>query len=174
MNYINNNKIQYLYIYYLLYGPAMLTMTYVLSYTYNSESVAQISIILLNLFLGAFGSTVTMLLRLQENTRNDAKVIQYIISLLPSFSFNFGYLILLNRYMLLAVEYDDWYLKKESFILTQSDLALGPILYLAIETVVFTIIFIIIESILYSYYKVNNKIKLNIRDSKVLKEIGTT
>jgi len=162
---------EYLYIFYLLYGPAMIMMTYVLSFVYDSESGAQNSIILLNFLLGALGSTVILLLRMQENVRQVAKVIQYIISILPSFCFNFGYSMLLNRYMMLALEYDDWYKKPESFLLREFNLALGPILYLTGEIVVYTVILIIIESFSYFSCGVSDyRISSDINDSKVLKE----
>ena len=162
----------YLYIFYLIYGPAMVSMTYVLSFLFSSESGAQNGIILLNFLIGALGSTVILLLRLLDNVKKIAKIIQYIISLLPSFCFNFGYSLILNKFMILMVEYDDWYLLEDSFILKKFNLLLGPILYLALEFVVYTFILILIEN--YSYYssKVSDsRIKTKVDDSKVLNEI---
>ena len=86
----------------------MVSMTYVLSFLFSSESGAQNGIILLNFLVGALGSTVILLLRLLENVMDIAKIIQYIISLLPSFCFNFGYSMILNKFMILMVEYDNW------------------------------------------------------------------
>ena len=165
---------EYLYILYLIYGPAMVSMTYILSFLFSSESGAQNGIILLNFLLGALGSTVILLLRMQDSTRTGAKIIQYIISLLPSFCFNFGYSMILNKYMMLALEYDDWYKKDDSFILKEFNLLLGPILYLAVEFGVYTIILIIIES--FSYFSCgvsDTRIQTDANDSKVLKEIET-
>ena len=162
----------YLYILYLIYGPAMVSMTYVLSFLFSSESGAQNGIILLNFLIGALGSTVILLLRLLDNVKNVAKIIQYIISLLPSFCFNFGYTLILNKFMILMVEYDDWYLLEDNFILKKFNLLLGPILYLVIEFVVYTFILILIENFSYHSSEVSDsRIKTNIDDSKVLKEI---
>ena len=162
----------YLYILYLIYGPAMVSMTYVLSFLFSSESGAQNGIILLNFLIGALGSTVILLLRLLDNVKNVAKIIQYIISLLPSFCFNFGYTLILNKFMILMVEYDNWYLLEDDFILKKFNLLLGPILYLVIEFVVYTFILILIENFSYHSSEVSDsRIKTNIDDSKVLKEI---
>ena len=57
----------YLYIIYLLYGPAMISVTYALSFLFDTESGAQNAIILLNFLLGALGSTVILILRSLEN-----------------------------------------------------------------------------------------------------------
>ena len=163
---------EYLYILYLIYGPAMVSMTYILSFLFGSESGAQNGVILLNFLIGALGSTVILALRMLENVRTIAKLIQYIISLLPSFCFNFGYSMILNKYMMLMTEYDNWYLLKESVILEKFDLLLGPILYLALEFFVYIIILIIIES--FSYYSSlvsDKRIRTNIKDSLVLQEI---
>ena len=162
----------YLYILYLIYGPAMVSMTYVLSFLFSSESGAQNGIILLNFLIGALGSTVILLLRLLDNVKNVAKIIQYIISLLPSFCFNFGYTLILNKFMILMVEYDNWYLLEDDFILKKFNLLLGPILYLVIEFVVYTFILILIENFSSHSSEVSDsRIKTNIDDSKVLKEI---
>jgi hypothetical protein len=58
---------KYLYILYLIYGPPMIAVTYVLSFLFDSESGAQNGIILLNFLLGALGSTVILLLRSLDN-----------------------------------------------------------------------------------------------------------
>ena len=162
----------YLYIFYLIYGPAMVSMTYILSFLFSSESGAQNGIILLNFLLGALGSTVILALRMLDNVKKIAKIIQYIISLLPSFCFNFGYSMILNKYIMLIVDYDDWYLKPENFIIKHFDYLLGPILYLTGEFVVYTIILIIIESFSYFSCSVNDsRIETKINDSIVLREI---
>ena len=162
----------YLYILYLLYGPAMTSMTYMLSFLFNSESGAQNGIILLNFLLGALGSTVILALRMLDNVRKIAKIIQYIISLLPSFCYNFGYSLILNKFIILMTEYEDWYMKKESIILEEMDLLLGPIIYLVGEIVLYIIILIIIESFSYFSCSVSDqRVNTNCNDSIVLKEI---
>ena len=162
----------YLYIIYLLYGPALILMTYIFSFLFSSESGAQNFIILINFLLGALGSSVILLLRMQENIREAAKIIQYILSLLPSFCFNFGYSILLNKYAIMMGEYDDWFKKDDTFVLKQFKLLLGPILFLVGEIVVYTVILILLETFSYFSFYVNDfRLDSNTNDSKVLKEI---
>ena len=162
----------YLYIFYLIYGPAMVSMTYILSFLFSTESGAQNGIILLNFLLGALGSTVILALRMLDNVRKIAKIIQYIISLLPSFCFNFGYSMILNKFIMLMSEYEDWFKKDEDLILKEFKFLLSPIIYLAGEFVLYTFILVVIES--YSYFSCSvsdSMISTNINDSKVLKEI---
>ena len=164
---------KYLYIFYLIYGPAMVSSTYILSFLFKTESGAQNGIILLNFLFGALGSTVILSLRTIKKVRKIGKYIQYIISLVPSFCFNFGYSMILNKYMMLMAEYkDNWFLLDESIILEKFNLLLGPIIYLSAEFVVYTLILVLIESFSYFSCNVNDsKIETNINDSIVLKEI---
>ena len=164
---------EYLYIFYLIYGPAMVASTYILSFLFSTESGAQNGIILLNFLLGALGSTVILSLRSLDNVKTIGKIIQYIISLLPSFCFNFGYSMILNKYMILMIEYEDtWFLLKDNIILKRFNLLLGPILYLAGEFVVYTLILVLIESFSYFSCSVSDaKLGTSIDDSIVLREI---
>ena len=164
---------EYLYIFYLIYGPAMVASTYILSFLFSTESGAQNGIILLNFLLGALGSTVILSLRSLDNVKEIGKIIQYIISLLPSFCFNFGYSMILNKYMILMIDYEDnWYMLPDNYILKKFILLLGPILYLAGEFVVYTLILILIESFSYFSCSVSDaKLGTNIDDSLVLREI---
>ena len=163
----------YLYILYLIYGPAIVSITYVLSFLFETESGAQNGIILLNFLLGALGSVVILLLRTLDNVKVLAKVIEYIIALLPSFCFNFGYSMLLNKYMIYAADYPkEMFFMKDIELIKRFNLLLSMIIYLSAETVLYTLILAIIEW--YSYYsgKVSDeKLDTNIDDSIVLKEI---
>ena len=69
----------YLYILYLIYGPATVTVTYILSFLFESESNAQNGIILLNFLLGALGSVCILLIRGLKNAKTVGKIIEYII-----------------------------------------------------------------------------------------------
>ena len=82
----------------------MKSMTYILSFLFDSESGTQNGIILLNFILGALCSTVILLLRTLENIKSAAKLLQYILSLLPSFDFNFGFSMLLNKIMIYIID----------------------------------------------------------------------
>ena len=163
----------YLYIIYLLYGPAMILITYVLSFLFNSESGAQNGIILLNFLLGTLGSTVVLMLRSLKNLRNGAKILQYILCLLPSFDFNFGYSLLLNKMMILIVDYPTtYYFMKESVVIEKFDLLLSCIIFLAAETLVYALILFFIEFFFYFSLSVDdNKLSNEIKDSQVLNEM---
>ena len=163
----------YLYIIYICYGPAIVSFTYIISFLFESESGAQNGTILLNFLLGALGSVVILILRSLDNVKTLGKILQYIISLLPSFSFNFGYSLLLNKIMVYAADYPgQWYFFKENEILKHFNLLLSIIIYLCVESVLYSIILGIIEWLSYSTFKTINdgQIITNINDSQVLRE----
>ena len=162
----------YLYILYLLYGPALIPMTYVLSFMFDSESSAQNDIILLNFLLGALGSVVIQILRSLENTKSIAKILQYILGLLPSFCFNFGYSLLLNKFMFYLSEYpNEWFFFNDDILLKKFNLLLFSILYLGAEIIFYSFILIVIECCTYSFKSVkDSKIDTSITDTQVLKE----
>ena len=164
---------KYLYILYLIYGPPMISITYILSFLFDSESNAQNGIILLNFLLGALGSTVILLLRALDNIKYVAKILQYIIGLLPSFCFNFGYSLLLNKIMIYVIDYpNEWFFFEDNILLKKFNLLLSSIIYLSSEFVLYTFILILIELFAYSSRKVDDsKLITEINDSQVLKEI---
>ena len=124
----------------------MVSLTYILSFLFDSESGAQNGIILLNFLLGALGSTVILLLRALENVKIVAKVLQYILSLLASFCFNFGYSMLLNKIMIYIIDYpNEWYFFEDNILLKKFNLLLSSIIFLCAEFVVYTFILILIE-----------------------------
>ena len=163
----------YLYILYLCNGPALVSVTYIISFLFDSESNAQNGIILLNFLVGALGSVVILLLRALDNVKTLAKIIEYIVALLPSFCFNFGYSLLLNKIMIYAIDYPTtWYTFKDDEILKHFNLLLSMIIYLCVESVVYTIILVFIEMLAYhSFSEIKDlEIETNIDDSQVLKE----
>ena len=163
----------YLYILYICYGPAIVSLTYILSFFFETESGAQNGVILLNFLLVALGSVIILLLRGLDNVKKLAKILEYIIALLPSFCFNFGYSLLLNKIMIYMADYNNRFTFQENEILKHFNLLLSMIIYLSIEAVLYTIILSIIE--FYSYhscFKIDDrKMVTNINDSQVLKEI---
>ena len=163
----------YLYIIYILYGPAMIFVTYALSFLFDSESGAQNGIILLNFLLGALGSSVILMLRSVKSVKSVAKIIQYILCLLPSFSFNFGYTLLLNKMMILQLDYPTTFYKMEdSVVIEKFDLLLCCIVFLSAEILVYSLILVFIEAFAYFSLSVqDNKLTTEINDSKVLKEV---
>ena len=151
----------------------MITMTYAISFVFESESGAQNGIILLNFILGALGSTVILLLRGLEDIKDAAKALQYILSLLPSFDFNFGYSMLLNKIMIYLVDYPkEWFFFEDSILLKKFNLLLSNIIFLVGGFVLYTTILILIEVFAYHSGKVDDsKLSTEINDSKVLNEI---
>ena len=164
---------KYLIILYILYGPAMVSSTYILSFCFQNESIAQNIVILINFVFGALGSVVILLLRGMENTYENAKILEYIFAIVPSFCFNFGYNLLLNKIIIYIIDYpEQWILFGENEVLKHFDLLQALIIYLVTEIVVYTLILFIIEINYYNYIiRQNKKIELDIHDSLVLKEM---
>ena len=164
---------KYLEILYILYGPAMVSCTYILSFLFKKESTAQNIVILINFVVGALGSVVVLLLRGMKNTYEDVKIFQYIFSILPGFCFNFGYNLLLNKLIIYIIEFpDDWMFFKENEVMKHFDLLLSIIVYLVLEIFIYTIILFLIECNSYHYIiRHNNKLPSEVKDSLVLKEI---
>ena len=151
---------KYLYILYLLYGPAMTSFTYLLSSIFQSEDIGQIVTLLINLIIGVLAGTSIIIMRLNEDLKDISKKIIYIFRLIPSFCFCFGYNQLTRVIDLFNID-----LKKKTriniggefsfFSLDLNDeediLLLDYIgadcVYLAVEAVVFLIVLIIIENI---------------------------
>ena len=65
----------------------MIIITYFTSFFFNSEAIAQNFLILFNLVFGSLGSTVVILLRAIDKTTKVAKIVAYVIRLIPSFAF---------------------------------------------------------------------------------------
>ena len=163
----------YLYILYILYGPAMISSTYILSFIFQKEETAQNIIILMNFVVGALGSVVILLLRGMNNTFENAKILEYIFAIMPSFCFNFGYDLLLNKILIYIIEYpDEWMLFEDNEIIKHFIFLFAPILYLEAEIIIYTIILFLIELFSYKYIIRNNsKILQDVKDNLVLEEI---
>ena len=158
---------------YIFFGPAMVSSTYVLSFLFSKESTAQNAVILLNFVIGALGSVVVLLLRGMDNTYEGAKILQYFLAVMPSFCFNFGYDLLLNKLLIYVIEFpDNWMFLDDDEVIKHFDLILGMIVYLIIEFLVYTGILFIIEINYYKYIiRHNDKLETNVKDRLVLKEI---
>ena len=65
----------------------MIIITYLTSFFFDSEAIAQNFLILFNLVFGSLGSTVVIMLRAINDTTNVAKVVAYVIRIIPSFAF---------------------------------------------------------------------------------------
>ena len=65
---------------------------------------------------GSLGSTVVIMLRAINDTTNVAKVVAYVIRIIPSFAFGYGYNLLLNGKLILFIDYSMGYLTKPESI----------------------------------------------------------
>jgi ATP-binding cassette subfamily A (ABC1) protein 3 len=82
---------RYLAILYLLYGPAMVSFTYLFSFIFKSEDKGQTSILLINLLFGTLGGSAIIIMRLNDELVEKARVMAYIFRIIPSFCFCYGY-----------------------------------------------------------------------------------
>ena len=164
---------KYLGLLYVLYGPAMISSTYILSFAFQNEAMAQNIIILLNFVIGALGSVVVTLLRGMDNTYEDIKIVEYILAIMPSFCFNFGYDLLLNKLVIYIIEYpEEWMFFDDSDVIKHFTLLLPMLIFLSFEIVFYTFILFIIERNYYHYIiRQNKKLKTEVKDPLVLEEI---
>ena len=95
----------YLYILYLLYGPSMVSFTYLFSFIFKKEGVGQTMVILVNLLIGALGGTAILIMRMYIKLIKYAKPIANIFRIIPSFCFCYGYNSLINRKFIFATDY---------------------------------------------------------------------
>ena len=166
----------YMIYFYILYGPPLILMTYVISFAFHDESGAQNKMILIHALIGALGSNVILILRQVDKTKEVGKFLQAIFCLLPSFSFNFAYNLSFNKSIIEMKEYpNDWYKFDGTEMIKEYNLLLGPLLFLICEIFGYLIILILIE--LFSFCNIfaqnqsedleDDKVK---RDSGVMKE----
>ncbi len=93
-----------------MYGPAMISLTYCMSFIFSEESQAQNATILLNFIIGALGAITCLMLRGIDSAADVGKRLEFIFALLPSFNFNFGYFLLLSKVLIYLIDYpDEWY-----------------------------------------------------------------
>ena len=164
---------KYLVLLYILYGPAMISSTYILSFCFDKESTAQNGIILLNFLIGALGSVVVLMFRGLDNMAKVGKLLEYIFALLPSFCFDFGYDFLLNKILIYIIDYETtWMFLTEKDIIKKFNLLLAIIIYLILEIIIYTILLFIIERYSYAYTKPSDgRLNTTVNDSLVLQEI---
>ena len=167
---------KYFIIFYIIYGPSMTSFNYFISFYFAQESSAQNSAILVNYLIGTLGSSVVLIFRGLENMKQFGKFMEFLFNFVPSFSFAFAFDVLLNKYLLLIIDYpDDWYSKYQN----------NKHLMISLEYTGFEIFFLIFTFILYTIliirkeYKStrfssspNNRLISNSKDENVLKEIA--
>jgi hypothetical protein len=110
---------KYLAIFYLLYGPALVSFTYVVSHFFDTEGVGQTIILLINLIFGALGGAAILILRVNKDMKKLGIALSYIFRLVPSFCISYGYSQLMSQKALFAVDYyknsDDYEILKRKF-----------------------------------------------------------
>ena len=163
----------YLYIVFILYGPAIISLTYAMSFLFEDESNAQNAIILLNFLFGDVGSIIVLMFRLMKSVKNIGKVLEIFLSIVPSFCFDFAYNLLLNKEQIYSIDYT----KLEIINFTGSEmvkkwnLMLILIIYCSIECVAYTVLFLILESRTYSFKEQTYQtLYSDIKDEEVIKE----
>ena len=163
----------YLYVFYIIYGLGMVSFTYCLSFFFGNESNAQNAIILINFIFGDLGSLIVIQLRSVNSIKKYAKIIEYIFAIIPSFCFNFSFNLMINRIAIYNADYPMIWLDFDEFKLLQEfNLLLSMLIYSCIECVLYTVLFVIIESFTYKFVKPSNeKLLSDINDSEVIKEI---
>ena len=151
----------------------MISFTYAISFFFSNESNAQNAIILLNFIFGDLGSIIVILFRGIKSMKNIAKIIEYIIALVPTFCFDFTFNLLLNNMSIYVIDYpNEWVYFKGDEMIKKFNLLLSMVIYSSAECVLYTLLFIIIESRTYSFkMPKNEKLISNIKDNAVLEEI---
>ena len=167
----------YLIDFYILYGPPLILMTYCLSFFFEDGSDAQFKIILFHSFFGALGSLLIMLFRQSEKASLLGKYLEFILCLVPSFSFCFSYNLLRNIEFILLIDFKDDifdFYEDESKLMEEFILLLGPLCFIILDIFIYLIILILIEKYFNKEICHKNQLEIinneNQRDSGVIKE----
>ena len=172
--YLFDSYKDYLYIVYLTFGPSMVSSTYCLSFFFKNESDAQNTIILINFLFGYLGSIIVNVLRTIKSVKLAAKVIEYIFAIVPIFCFDFSFILLINNIGIYVADYpNEFMFFKGDEMIKRFNLMLSMIIYSSVECVLYTLLLILIENLVY-YFKKSEDIMLtnDINDSEVIKEIN--
>ena len=142
----------YLYILYLEYGPAMISFTYLFSFMFKSEEKGQIAVLLIYLILGVLGGNAIIILRLYKELIKYAEPIIYILRIIPSFCFCYGFNQLMRRNELFVVDnLDEGELMLPNLNFNDEDILelkyMGyDCVYLAVESVAYLLILVFVEN----------------------------
>ena len=164
----------YLYIFYLLYGPGMISLTYAMSFHYEDESDAQNGVILMNLVFGSLGSIITLLFRTQDKRKKFGKKLEILLCAIPVYCFDFAYNVLMNKQKFYAVDYtraEAIYFSKDK-VLKEWNLCQPLYIFAAAECFIYTVLFIVAEVRAYAFKDPTRELLFSkIKDSEVKKEI---
>ena len=166
---------RYFYLVYLLYGPAMVSFTYMVSFIFETESGSQNGLILINLLFGSLATTVCLALRQVDSLTNIGKGLAYPFRLIPSFCLGHSFSMLLSatQYLYTETPIED-YLKIKPIHILKPKFIGADLLFMAAEAILCLVVLAIIEKCSYSMsIPPREKITANteINDSMVNKEI---
>ena len=138
----------YLWLLYILYGPSMVSFTYLFSFIFTKESTAQTLVLLLNFIFGALGGCVVLIVRLMADLTEAGKIIAYILRIVPSFCFCYGYNQLLSSFGLFRIDEPDMtkFVKMTFKDMLGVDYIGMDCIYMGIEAVLYLLFIIIIEA----------------------------
>lgn len=171
-----DNFPEYLWAIWLIYGPSIIALTYLTSFWFKTESAAQNFTILFNFVIGALGGTVIFVLRINVDLIDIGKSIAWIFRVIPSFSFAYGYVQLLNPTTLNFIDNIDnpLFLLTNQIDILSTDYAGADLLYLAFVGVFSLVTLAITEGMRNKFTccrrKRNDNNKLSTNDEEVIRE----
>ena len=145
---------KYLIIFYIFYGPALISFTYVVSYFIEHEGWGQVIILLINLIFGALGGSAIFIFRINKSAKYLGIALSYIFRLVPSFCICYGYNQLISKNALLAIDYFktnhviDQVMEKynnHSWIINDGKYIINDIIFLILEIFLYTGLLIFLE-----------------------------
>ena len=149
---------KYFVILYLEYGPAMISFTYLFSLILKTEYMGQISVLLINLIFGAIFGIAVIIMRLYDKLIKYADNFAYVLRIIPSFCFCYGYNQLLNKDELFSLDKNITNVDDNTNIffnqneIDENILKLKHVgmdcIYLAIESLIYLLILIVLENVL--------------------------
>jgi hypothetical protein len=162
-----------------LYGPALISFTYCISYFIETEGPGQTIVLLINFFFGALGGSAILILRTNNNAniQKIAKILSYIFRFVPSFCISYGYNELLSKKLLYAIDNFSEESKnniekfKENYNSGKYiiDYIKIDYIYLSMEIIIYTLLLAILEQkdyLLWRFNCNNKKIKNDIESKK--------
>ena len=141
----------------------MVSFTYVFSILLKTEYIGQLSILLLNLILGCIFAIAVITMRLYKKLITFADILAYILRIIPSFCFCYGYNQLIRKHEIYFLDHKFAFYNYLSIYeedLDENIISLKHVgadcIYLAVESLIYLLILIILENTLNKSYKKND------------------
>jgi ATP-binding cassette subfamily A (ABC1) protein 3 len=174
--YFFDNFPDYFWAIWLAYGPSIIALTYLTSFWFKTESAAQNFTILFNFVIGALGGTVIFVLRISNDLIDIGKSIAWILRVVPSFSFAYGYVQLLNPTTLNFIDNQNniLFLLTDKINIVSSQYAGADLIYLGFITI-FAILTLSLSEGMRNIFNCckrrrNNLAKISAEDEEVMME----